>query len=89
MARSRSMRSTVGRRGELEREGLEATEDGADLPELDGIEGADAESSAHGVLEGAVPAQPEQGFAHRRPADAELGGEVGIPDSAAGARSPR
>jgi hypothetical protein len=67
--------------GELESQGLQGSEDGADLPDLVAAERAKPEAAPHVGLEHPVAGEAEEGLAHRRPADAELGSESGIADA--------
>lgn len=67
----------------LEGQSLQGREDRAGFPHLDSIQTADAESPSHVRFEGSLPHQPEEGLAYRSSADAELGGNLGVPDTGA------
>jgi hypothetical protein len=66
------------------RQGLEAAQDLADVPELCGIQWADAEASTKRCFDHALSNKSEERFPHRGPADPQLGRERDITNSAAG-----
>ena len=69
---------------EPQRERLERAQDGADLPQLGGVERLDPKAPAHGILENPVACEADQGFPDRCPADAELRGDGDVPNARAG-----
>ncbi len=71
-------------RGEPQGERLERAEDRTDLPDFGGIEPTDPEPPSLAGFQHPFADQPEERFADRGPADAELGGEGDIAHAGAG-----
>lgn len=70
--------------GELQCQPLQRRQDGAGLTHLGRVQAADTEPAAHVRLQDAFTDQPEQCFADRRPADAQLDGNLGVAHPRAG-----
>ena len=69
---------------QIDGERLQDRQDDPDLLQLVRRQGLDPEPAPYLRLQGALPGEADQGLANRSPADAELPGNLGVPDTGSG-----